>query len=179
MLRREQILKHFLAESEKALCELEVTYGLHLSAQDLYLRLIDHFDTSDLPNEVLFKQLSAKDITKIILSPNTEKGEIITIVTLGKSILPKSIPAHFEKAIVKLNGEQWNIHRNDKDPFPSSPHAHNYPNNLRLHLGTGGLYRKKRLVGHIKEKDLLMLRERILDQMGGLPLPPLSPDPSR
>ena len=43
---------------------------------------------------------------------------------------------------VKVKGECWIIHKNDRDPFPSNPHAHNYDSFAAygLDLGTGRLY---------------------------------------
>ncbi len=38
------------------------------------------------------------------------------------------------------------VHKNDADPLPSSPHAHNYEQCLKMHLGTGDLYQRKERV---------------------------------
>jgi hypothetical protein len=65
------------------------------------------------------------------------------------------------KGIIKLKGEVWEVHKHDKDEFPSNPHAHNYEYGLKLHLGTGVLYKKKNMVGSIRKKDLLKLRNLI------------------
>jgi hypothetical protein len=46
-------------------------------------------------------------------------------------------------------------------PFPSNPHAHNLESRLRLHLGTGELFDKRRVVEKISRKDLLDIRKRL------------------
>src|SRR5207237_6227170 len=48
------------------------------------------------------------------------------------------IPILLTEAQVKLQGEIWIVHKNDADPFPSNPHAHNYRERLK--------YRKRYLV---------------------------------
>lgn len=79
----------------------------------------------------------------------------------------------FEGAEFKVNGEIWRIHKNDPDPYPSSPHAHcvGGPENLlgcKLHLGTGELFRGRQSLGrkmHISQfKRLIeLLRSRFPD----------------
>ncbi len=44
------------------------------------------------------------------------------------------------EARVKVAGKIWTIHKNDKDTFPSQPHAHNYENGEKLDLHTGDIY---------------------------------------
>tara|TARA_R110002072_G_scaffold82384_1_gene187768 strand:+ start:77 stop:472 length:396 start_codon:yes stop_codon:yes gene_type:complete len=51
---------------------------------------------------------------------------------------------HFEKDY-KVNGEIWQVHKGDADPFPSRPHAHCVGGRdrfvgLKLHLGTRELF---------------------------------------
>ena len=51
------------------------------------------------------------------------------------------------------------MHKNDKDRFPSNPHAHQLEDNLKLDLSNGKLFRKRNCVKQLKKKDLLILRE--------------------
>lgn len=65
------------------------------------------------------------------------------------------------KALVKVKGEVWKVHKNDPDPFPSSPHAHNYDTGEKLHLGTGDIYKGKSITRKLKEKQLKFLQEQL------------------
>lgn len=60
---------------------------------------------------------------------------------------------------VKIKGEVWRIHKNDVDPFPSSPHAHNYAAGVVLHLGTGEMFDgNRKSLGLVGCKKLVRLR---------------------
>ncbi|MBN8457276.1 MAG: hypothetical protein J0M04_05485 [Verrucomicrobia bacterium] len=99
-------------------------------------------------------------------------GQIIVLetVALDSSILPEGIERLITEETVKHKGEQWVIHANDADPFPSNPHAHNYDSGLKLDLGTGALYRKRTHVDSVRCKDLKLLRDKIRTR----PLPDLA-----
>ena len=51
----ERLLNKYFAESEKALDRLVTKHNIHLDSDKLFKVLIDHFDVSDLTNEVIFK----------------------------------------------------------------------------------------------------------------------------
>lgn len=75
------------------------------------------------------------------------------------------------KADVKIKGQRWRVYQNDADPFPSDPHAHNYDQNVKLHLGTGQLYRGRKLKDVLSRKIFLDLRDRFSAK--GIVMPPL------
>ena len=75
------------------------------------------------------------------------------------------------KADVKIKGQRWRVYQNDADPFPSSPHAHNYEQHVKLHLGTGELYRGRKLKDVLSSKVFKELRDRF--SAIGVLLPPL------
>ena len=79
-------------------------------------------------------------------------------VHLDESIIPSDTLRSLYEEQVKFKGEIWVIHKNDIDPFPSSPHAHNYESALKLHLGNGELYYGTDLVGKVARKNFLKLR---------------------
>jgi hypothetical protein len=89
---------------------------------------------------------------------------------LEEDIIPPGIPRLLREQRIRLNDNVWTIHRNDTDPFPSNPHAHNYAEGLKLDLSNGVLYDYRRIAGRIKYKHLLTLRERIQH----LDLPPIA-----
>jgi hypothetical protein len=94
----------------------------------------------------------------------------VAIVELSESIIPEGTERALYEQQVKHKGEVWVIHKNDADPHPSIPHAHNYDANLKLHLGNGDLYNKRKIVGNIGKKALIALREKIV----GIELPALA-----
>jgi hypothetical protein len=95
---------------------------------------------------------------------------VIGKMNFRRSIIPRSVPRFLFEARVRRNGEVWEFHKNDADPFPSNPHGHNMKNRLKLHLGTGELFKKKQRMGKISRKDLIAIREALW----GFDLPPLT-----
>jgi hypothetical protein len=91
----------------------------------------------------------------------SKEPSIIKRVVLDFSLIPDIIQVYQKKKKYKVKGEIWDVHKSDVDPFPSSPHAHNYDQDLVLHLGNGKLYRKRDYLGKAKKKDFLKLRSII------------------
>jgi hypothetical protein len=87
-------------------------------------------------------------------------------------IIPDQEDQEIFEVLVKNNGQQWEIHKNDPDPFPSDPHAHNYSSGLKLDLSNGNLFKKKQQRGSIKKKLLLEIRQKCTDK--GITLPILT-----
>lgn len=87
------------------------------------------------------------------------------------NIIPQNIL--FQKKVrVKSKGQIWIIHKNDADPFPSNPHAHNYEQNFKLDLSNGNCYQCKILKFKIGKKELLQIREKAEKVYDGR-LPPI------
>lgn len=166
----EKAFYKYMEEAEKAKIELGTNYNLEVSGPDIWRILAIYFDTSDLTNEIFRKDLESEQIVRIVLGFNYYP---IASIELEESILPKDVATALKKAFVKSNGEVWEIHKNDSDPFPSHPHAHNYENNYKLHLGNGKLYYKMDCIGKISKKNLLNLRAKIQHQVKDLQLPML------
>jgi len=95
-------------------------------------------------------------------------GEYEEIV-LPRSILPGGVPRRLDEETIKFKGERWRIHKNDPDPFPSLPHAHNLYDNVKLDLRNGKLYRGRKYLGQLHRKDLIEFRSKVQH----IPLPPL------
>lgn len=64
------------------------------------------------------------------------------------------------KVRFKHQGQIWVIHKCDKDPFPSSPHAHDIDNGMKLDLSNGKCYKIKKHIHTITRKQLLLIREK-------------------
>ncbi|WP_142685957.1 hypothetical protein [Chitinophaga polysaccharea] len=73
------------------------------------------------------------------------------------------------KGQIKHKGIVWVLHKYDADPFPSSPHAHNLLNGLKLHLGTGAIYQKKKAVGQLRKKEILEIRDLFIEKGFAMP----------
>jgi hypothetical protein len=95
---------------------------------------------------------------------------VLAKVFFEDSIIPPSAPQKLEEKWVRHHGQLWQINRNDADPWPSNPHAHNLESGYKLDLSTGKLFFKTRDVRErVSRKDLLAIREKA----GPIDLPPL------
>jgi hypothetical protein len=87
-----------------------------------------------------------------------------------QKILPPDLLIEY-KVKIKSKGLIWIIHKYDKDPFPSNPHAHQLENNIKLDLSNGKFYKTREHICTLKKKDLLLIRaeaEKVFD--GELPI---------
>lgn len=91
-------------------------------------------------------------------------SEFVQEIELDYSPIPDGCLRRLVEATYKKDGQIWRIHKNDVDPFPSSPHAHNVESGLVLDLSSGKLYFGRRDTGKsVSRKDLLELRAMITD----------------
>lgn len=165
-------IEHLLSVtlSQSAISEIERRLGVKASTEQVLCGLasvtrltLDQLAEEHLDVERLVS-LYAQSI-EFALSP-----QALFTVHLDESIIPEGTQRGRLDQLVKHKGEIWVIHRNDADPYPSCPHAHNYEANLKLHLGTGDLYLGRRITGNIGEKALGFIRS----QLGKFTLPPLT-----
>lgn len=89
-------------------------------------------------------------------------------ISIDKEILPSDILIRY-KVRIKDNNLIWIIHKNDTDPFPSNPHAHQLSNNIKLDLRNGKCYKRKKYIYKIRKKDLLKIRAQANDKEIELP----------
>ncbi|WP_143748575.1 hypothetical protein [Chromohalobacter canadensis] len=136
--------------------------GIYLSESEIYEYLLESPDIDEHENLIL-KEMSAEYIADSVGSQYRENAEpeVVDEVEFPESILPSGIPVFRTSQQVKIKGEKWVIHKNDADPFPSNPHAHNYQENLVVHLGNGMVYRRRKHVGKLSKKKLMLLRSEI------------------
>ena len=88
--------------------------------------------------------------------------EIVDEIELDHSPIPSRCLRRLVEITIKKDGQIWRIHKNDADPFPSNPHAHNLESGLKLDLSNGKLYYKRSDTGKpISRKDLLAIRSKI------------------
>lgn len=169
-METQQLLMNYIRESEKARQELINILQVPINSIDIQLGLAEHFGLEDSV-EILFKDLDSKQMLEILKNHDFSKPTQSEEIWLEESILPAGLPRLLTEEIVKHKGEKWEIHKYDKDTFPSNPHAHNFDANVKLHLGTGELFNKKKeLVGKLKLKQLQALRDKVKN----IELPPLA-----
>lgn len=84
-------------------------------------------------------------------------------IVLENSLFPENLFMN-TKVQVKVRNRKWVIHKYDKDPFPSRPHAHLIDEGIKLVLYTGILYGGKAQIEKVKEKELLEIRKRFIDK---------------
>lgn len=116
---------------------------------------------------------SSKSTVALIKATASKRPTVEAQLVLEESILPVGVPRKLEEVRLKSQGEIWDIHKNDADPFPSNPHAHNIQTGLKLDLSNGDLYRKrKKLDERVVKKGLKALRD--LAEAKGVTLPALA-----
>ena len=156
-----ELVEQYLNSFEVAKSLLEKS-DIFLSVNEIYDYLVDSPEINEYEN-LIVKEIPGEQIASIVerqyrLSP---PSQVIAEVELLESITPSNVPVFLVHQQVKIKGEIWVIHKNDVDPFPSNPHAHNYQNNLVVHLGNGMIYKKRKLVGKLEKKKLSLLRSEI------------------
>jgi hypothetical protein len=77
-------------------------------------------------------------------------------------------------ALTRVAGTEWEILKNDKNPFPSNPCAHNEVEDITMDLSAGGLYHDGEFVARLRKKDLVNFRSRIAEKYPDIALPPLA-----
>lgn len=163
MTQREEILKEYLT-NQAAAHKILIAKGYDfLDADNIWTILQYELDLEY--QEVLHKRLSVDSILEVILRHVDANGQAIGKITQSlteEDVLWVPVLAdEIKKATVRNDGRVWVIHKNDLDPHPSVPHAHDYQNNVKLDLYNGNLYNKTKLIGRIKEKELSKLKEKI------------------
>jgi len=154
----------FLREAEIARQKLGEKLSTTLRLGDIEDALLE-LEGFEKGPDLLYRSWAAGDIIDRLEGFDFSKfyPEALAVLDLPDPIVPPGTRRSLEERIVKISGERWHIHKNDADPFPSNPHAHNYEDGLKLSLADGGLYRKKERVSKIDRKKLLEIRSRLKD----------------
>jgi len=157
--QKEKIRKFWDVDTLGYCSFVEKSLSVRLSPLNLLLALSES-TKSELPEFACLEWSNEKILesiknTKIVLSLPKIEEEII----LFESIIPSDVIRDLNEETIKFKGEKWIVHKNDADPFPSNPHAHNYEAGLKLHLGNGELYSGTKLVGKISDKDFEKIKK--------------------
>ncbi len=154
------LLTKYIREAQKTKQKLIKKFQVPIDGLEIQLNLADHFELDESVN-IVFKDLNARQMFDILKGYNFSKPTYSKVISLKKSVLPLGLPRLLTEETIKSKGEQWRINMYDKDIFPSNPHAHNLDANVKLHLGTGELFQKRKLVGKLKQKDLMAIRIKV------------------
>jgi hypothetical protein len=136
--------------------EISKISGLALEAFDIQMALCEVLRLDQW--ELLDRRLTSGQMTE-----HLRFFKFLAKIELEESILPTGIAHLRNEEKFKIKGEIWQIHKNDVDPFPSSPHAHNYASRIVLHLGTGEMFstQNRTSLGTLGCKKLMLLRQKL------------------
>lgn len=122
----------------------------------IFLSLKDKFEW-ECPLDFWDLEITYEDAKNAI--SNFDFKTVLYKIESNENVIPQDLLMQF-KVKIKSKGLIWHIHRNDADPFPSIPHAHEYNSGIKLDLKNGKCYHKKQLVSTLKKKDLLEIRKQ-------------------
>ncbi|MES2521400.1 MAG: hypothetical protein V4617_01790 [Gemmatimonadota bacterium] len=162
-------LNSFIDAANAHEAEYAESTGLKLAPNAAQQALCDLLGLSN-PIDLLTQSWNVDRIRSLLCAMELETAStVVEEILLLKPLLPAVEPRLLTEQTIDFDSEQWRIHKNDADPFPSNPHAHclGYP--LKLHLGTGVLYKKRKVHSSVPWKDFLAFRVLIKYA----PLPPL------
>lgn len=158
----ERKLISYIKEMNIAKGTLSQLKSVEIESMDLQLALCAKLGIESMePVDLLDKELSSDQIIDLLRDYSFTKPEIIAQIELEDSILPKGTPKLLTEQTIKVKGEIWVIHKSDVDPFPSTPHAHNYASGISLHLGTGEFFKNRTSKGFLDCKKLIRVRDSI------------------
>lgn len=166
-------LNKFIEEVEKAKELLTKELSHELKFLDIQLALAEHYGyTQEDSTRTASHNLTADQIFVMLKDHDFKFPDESEIIELSESILPDGALKRLDEQTIKSKGEIWVIHKYDKDPLPSNPHAHNEETGQKLDLRNGDLYDgKNNYQGtNISKKDLLLLRGKVKK----MTLPPLT-----
>ncbi|MGZ8935686.1 MAG: hypothetical protein ACXW04_12385 [Methylobacter sp.] len=137
---------------------IERAHSFRITELDLLLALKEA--TGKELKELALQEWSDKSIANTIIDTKIAKTlpMVAEEVVVMESVIPLDVIRNINEEHVKFKGEKWVVHKNDPDPFPSDPHAHNYEAGLKLHLGNVELYRGSKCVGKIPVRKFIELR---------------------
>ena len=96
--------------------------------------------------------------------------QMLCEIAFEHSPIPDKYPRLLLEVTIKREGCAWRIHKNDSDPFPSNPHAHNVETGLKLDLSNEKLYLGTKDTGeNISKKNLDFIRLRAKEKAIQLP----------
>lgn len=156
----DKLLEKYIREYKKARIELSKIYRTSINERLMDICLIEHFDL-EKEIDIISYNLDSKDIVAILKNSDNLYPVYNQEIQVDMSLLASNLPQPLTEQIAKHKGVIWNVHKYDKDVFPSNPHAHNYEENVKLNLFTGELFKKKECIGKLSAKDLSSIKVKL------------------
>ena len=172
----EKLLLQYISTQRRAATALSEIHGFTINPTDVQDALLNVLNL-ERSTDLLDQNLTPESIITLLRDYKfrVDQGPLIAEIKLDVSIIPLAAVQLLEEETIRHQGEIWRVHKNDADPWPSIPHAHNLESFLVLHLGTGEMFNpnnRKKVVGKIGKKQLNLLR----DKLTKFELPPLESD---
>jgi len=145
----ERLLKHFNSSRICSISHADIFNALYLS--------LDHKMQFEWPGDLWDVDLDFEQA--VLLLKDFDFNILHNTVETPDDWIPDNLLIK-RKAKVKHQGQIWVIHKYDEDPFPSSPHAHNIDNGIKLDLSNGKCYRIRAYVHTITQKQLKQIRKK-------------------
>jgi hypothetical protein len=148
---------------------------LHVEYLDVLTALMQVLKEPN-PETICRMDLSVEDLLRHLDGYAFEAPMILGSVEDPSIEVPGSIRRVYSAISAHGNakGAEWEILRNDRNPFPSNPCAHNEVEDVTMDLSGGGLFHDGEFVHRLRRKELVNFRARIAEKYPDLELPPLS-----
>jgi hypothetical protein len=146
--------------------------SLHVEYVDVLTALMQVLKEPN-PEIICRMDLSVEELVRHLEGYAFEAPRILGCIDDPSIEVPGSIRRVYS-ALGKAKGTEWEILRNDRNPFPSNPCAHNEVEDITMDLSGGGLFHDGEFVHRLRRKDLVNFRARISEKYPGLELPPLA-----
>ncbi|WP_298529541.1 hypothetical protein [uncultured Christiangramia sp.] len=154
-LRRIEILDEILISLSNEFSELK---NQNIKREDIFDALYIIYQNKfnwEHPSEFWSLEVNIEEAREELL--DFDFNILFNKIEMDSNIIPRDLRVDY-KVRIKNKGI-WIIHKYDKDPFPSIPHAHLIDSNIKLDLSNGDCYRKTKKVFTIRKKDLIRIRK--------------------
>jgi len=171
--RDDNVVPLYRKNSSSACEELKNDGYLSITEDDIWKILAYELNHTDNYSDIFWHYLTKDEIIEIVKNYYKKYGFIVSTIQpeFDTQIELFEDDNGFSKGTVKQQGVVWRIHKNDVDTRPSSPHAHDYERNRKLHLGNGTYYRSGEVIGKMRKSDFKKLRELIEKRVKDITLP--------
>jgi hypothetical protein len=154
-------IEAFVAEFYRSRDVLKDRYGVDADLDEIQIALTEKFQIQK-EHDLIHKRLCAESIAHCVhdfdfaaLRPN-----VLESYSFERDMLPEGLPTLLEEEVLKHQGLVFEIHQNDADPFPYRIHGHLKGTAQKIDFRNGNIYKKHELVGRMRHKDLVKLRNK-------------------
>ncbi|HKP94860.1 MAG TPA: hypothetical protein VJ385_03785 [Fibrobacteria bacterium] len=144
---------------------------LHVEYVDVLSALMEALGEAN-PEAICGMRLPTEALIRALENRSFDAPRILGVIDDASIEAPGSL-RRIHAALGRPGGTEWEILRNDKDPFPSNPCAHNEAEDIVLDLAAGGLYHDREPVYRVRRQELIRFRDKIAEKYPGIALPPL------